>query len=253
MTAWESSAASWIPSHSKYLRRKASMEPNSLDRAPEILVAPEALRRCAICKTEKPRSEFCQAKSGYIRSYCRPCDKERFKTKRGAEPEERKAALREYRRAYYKAHKEQFSKHRDKYRESEAHREKERAYGRERYKENREKICAYAREWRKKNPDKQFAKVLFTKYKMTPDQYRQMETAQDNLCAICRKPEEVVRDGKPQRLGVDHDHACCPGDKSCGKCVRGLLCSACNFAIGAFKDDLGRVMLAMDYLRKWKR
>lgn len=36
---------------------------------------------------------------------------------------------------------------------------------------------------------------------------------------------------------VDHDHSCCPGTYSCGKCVRGLLCKKHNTAIGGFSDD----------------
>jgi hypothetical protein len=30
---------------------------------------------------------------------------------------------------------------------------------------------------------------------------------------------------------VDHDHACCQKkNRSCGKCIRGLLCHTCNIA-----------------------
>lgn len=37
---------------------------------------------------------------------------------------------------------------------------------------------------------------------------------------------------------IDHDHACCPGSaKSCGACVRGVLCSLCNMALGSARDD----------------
>ena len=40
----------------------------------------------------------------------------------------------------------------------------------------------------------------------------------------CRNPNC----DQTQDLQVDHDHACCPGGTSCGKCVRGLLCYSCN-------------------------
>lgn len=48
------------------------------------------------------------------------------------------------------------------------------------------------------------------------------------------------------RLAVDHDHACCPGHYSCGKCVRGLLCQDCNIAAGKLRDDPD-VMLALAF------
>lgn len=45
---------------------------------------------------------------------------------------------------------------------------------------------------------------------------------------MCREPFEDDR-----RIYVDHDHGCCPGEgRSCGKCVRGLLCLRCNTALG---------------------
>lgn len=36
---------------------------------------------------------------------------------------------------------------------------------------------------------------------------------------------------------VDHDHSCCPGKYTCGDCIRGVLCKACNQGLGLFKDS----------------
>lgn len=35
-----------------------------------------------------------------------------------------------------------------------------------------------------------------------------------------------------ENLHIDHDHACCPGNESCGKCIRGVLCGSCNVILG---------------------
>lgn len=71
---------------------------------------------------------------------------------------------------------------------------------------------------------------LKSKYSITADQFDAMMEAQNGLCGICGKPPVENR-----RLAVDHDHRCCPGPKSCGKCVRGLLCTSCNPKLGFFE------------------
>lgn len=63
-------------------------------------------------------------------------------------------------------------------------------------------------------------------------------------CSICSK--ELVL-GK---FTIDHDHACCDREGSCGKCIRGLLCPLCNLGLGAFGDDVNKMKLAIDYLSK---
>ena len=59
-------------------------------------------------------------------------------------------------------------------------------------------------------------------YGLTPQQYKAILVLQGGGCGFCSRPP-----GR-RRLAVDHDHSCCPGKTSCGKCVRGLLCWTCN-------------------------
>jgi hypothetical protein len=64
------------------------------------------------------------------------------------------------------------------------------------------------------------------RYGLTRDQFDQLLEEQGNACAMCRVEFEDF-----QKICIDHDHACCPDEKkSCGECVRGLLCISCNAA-----------------------
>jgi hypothetical protein len=76
------------------------------------------------------------------------------------------------------------------------------------------------------------------------EQYEEILAAQGGVCALCRKTNA---DGR--LLAVDHDHACCSGRKSCGKCARALLCTKCNTGLGAFGDDIALMALAIEYVR----
>lgn len=83
------------------------------------------------------------------------------------------------------------------------------------------------------------------KYGLTPAKFVAMLAAQRYRCAICKQPLVGARD-----THVDHDHACCPGGKSCGTCVRGLLCSDCNNGLGRFCDDPAVLRRAARYLER---
>lgn len=85
------------------------------------------------------------------------------------------------------------------------------------------------------------------KFNITLDQYQEMLEAQGGVCAICKQPESVQKDGSVRALAVDHDHSCCPGDRSCGRCVRALLCNLCNHAVGII-ERVGSVEPFADYL-----
>lgn len=67
---------------------------------------------------------------------------------------------------------------------------------------------------------------------------------QGGACAICRSTVP----GGQGRFHLDHNHACCDLRSTCGKCVRGLLCSACNAGIGLFQDDPNLLYAALMYI-----
>lgn len=88
--------------------------------------------------------------------------------------------------------------------------------------------------------------LLRRTYGMTDQQFAELLAKQDGRCAICGRDKatnEVLAPGrKPKSMSVDHCHAT-------GK-VRGLLCAACNRAIGLFKDDPTLCEAAAAYLRR---
>ncbi|MCX5119230.1 endonuclease VII domain-containing protein [Micromonospora sp. NBC_00362] len=98
-------------------------------------------------------------------------------------------------------------------------------------------------------------KHLWAKYRITPEEYDAMRAAQDYSCAICRRHEcelPNLRAGRPRldgspaaegfRLVVDHCHNSAK--------VRGLLCVACNSAIGQMDDSPDRLAAAIRYLTR---
>jgi hypothetical protein len=87
---------------------------------------------------------------------------------------------------------------------------------------------------------------LKAKFGLTLEDYDRMLAGQGGGCAICGTAKPGGR--HDTFFQVDHDHACCPGKKSCGKCVRALLCAKCNLGLGAFDDDPDRMMAAVAYL-----
>ncbi|WP_415624366.1 endonuclease domain-containing protein [Phytohabitans flavus] len=68
-------------------------------------------------------------------------------------------------------------------------------------------------------------KGLWARHHIMEAQYDWLLARQSYRCALC--PATQARKDRPW-LAVDHDHDCCPSARSCGKCVRGLVCSRCN-------------------------
>ena len=98
-------------------------------------------------------------------------------------------------------------------------------------------------------------------YNITEERFMEMLKEQGLSCAICNYP---FIHGRWDLVGpveiyltkgianIDHDHKCCPEkSKSCGKCVRGLLCASCNNGLGRFKDDIASLKNAIHYLESF--
>ena len=117
----------------------------------------------------------------------------------------------------------------------------------------------WQREWRKKNPDlsrkswkdwenkneykSSGERHRIRTFKLTEDKIQEFLEKQKGICPICKEPPNSKNPFVP-----DHDHSCCPGRKSCGKCVRGLIHRTCNAAIGLLKDDPKILREAAKYL-----
>lgn len=133
----------------------------------------------------------------------------------------------------------------------EKRRQRNQAYALKQRLEHPDEYKAYAKAWRTANRDR--IKVYNRRGKLkeyfglSVEQYESLFEGQNGECGICHKS------GLRRYLDVDHDHSCCPGKKSCGKCVRGLLCSSCNVALGGFQDNPILLEAAIRYLYDGER
>jgi hypothetical protein len=84
------------------------------------------------------------------------------------------------------------------------------------------------------------------RYKLTGEAWLFLLDGQNSMCPICNLG---LLDGA--KIHIDHDHACCPGTQSCGKCTRGLLHELCNMnAVGQIETALfnGTFYSVLSYL-----
>lgn len=92
------------------------------------------------------------------------------------------------------------------------------------------------------------ARHLLASYGLTSERYAALLDEQGGRCRVCRQPP-----AGGEHLHVDHDHACCPTPaKSCGACVRALLCGPCNKALGFALEDAQRLRALADYAERWR-
>jgi hypothetical protein len=125
--------------------------------------------------------------------------------------------------------------------------EKQKAYSREYRKKHSEQYKEYLRKWHKQNPTKNAEYQRLTKYMITFQQFEEMLKKSNGCCYICGIEPKQLPNGNTG-LQIDHDHNCCDGLRTCGKCTRGLLCFACNRMLGALeKRDIKKVLQYINY------
>jgi hypothetical protein len=96
--------------------------------------------------------------------------------------------------------------------------------------------------WRKSNPERSFVIRRWENgIKITWEEYLELKKVQKNRCAICGRKKSP--DKRHTRLTVDHNHKT--------GLHRGLLCSQCNFGLGAFQDNAEFLERGAKYLRSW--
>jgi hypothetical protein len=117
---------------------------------------------------------------------------------------------------------------------------KRRAYDRAYYLANRDAIRARTAEHYRANREDRIRKQVERRFNVDREA---MIDAQGGKCLICS-----IEFGDSVSPNVDHDHRCCPDGQSCGECVRGILCRACNNGLGNFADDPERLISAASYL-----
>ena len=117
------------------------------------------------------------------------------------------------------------------------------------YKDGRRGTCkschaAYMKQYYYDNPEKTKRKNKqirhnWKKHKISEDHYNSLLSIHNGTCHSCKYNKAT---------NIDHDHECCQGGYSCGKCVRGVLCHQCNSALGLLKDNRDNILGLLNYI-----
>lgn len=122
-----------------------------------------------------------------------------------------------------------------------------------RYKDGRRSYCKgchsiYMSDYYKKNPEKLLSEAKlksaknrtnWKRHKLSEEEYNNLYQIYDGKCHSCKDRKAT---------NIDHDHLCCSGSFSCGKCVRGILCNQCNTALGLLADSSDKINNLLRYL-----
>ena len=120
--------------------------------------------------------------------------------------------------------------------------------------ENPDKYREWENNKRYKNIDKVRYKEVLKKHKINAEQYNELFETHEGLCAICKRHEtRMSRNGvTTTRLALDHCHTCEDNGYKGIQVIRGMLCGACNKAIGLLEDNIEFLKSAIQYLEAHK-
>jgi hypothetical protein len=114
--------------------------------------------------------------------------------------------------------------------------------------ENHERILDLNRAWYRRNIERVRDSKRRLWYKLTTPEWEVKFESQGRCCAICKSLEP-----HDKNWNTDHDHACCPTNRTCGKCIRSILCGPCNLGLGGFQDTPEWLRAAADYIEFWRK
>lgn len=150
----------------------------------------------------------------------------------------RAAYMKEYRRRNPEMIKEHAKRSREKNKDKVRVRQKKWAEA------NKERLQEQAKKRYLENKDHVADLAMRRTFGISLAQYTDLLASQGDVCAICGGDDPR----KGARFHIDHDRSCCPGNTSCGDCVRALLCMHCNVGLGHFRDDVDLLESAVVYL-----
>lgn len=121
------------------------------------------------------------------------------------------------------------------------------------YKDGRRNTCkkchtSYVKQYYKNNPDKREYNMKryalyegnWQRHHLSKEKYEELLSVYNGKCHACK--DRIA-------TNIDHDHNCCNKSRSCGKCVRGVLCSQCNTALGLLQDSRQKIKNLLEYIK----
>ena len=137
-------------------------------------------------------------------------------------------------------------------------REQEKLRSRARRQADPDGMRAYQRRWndanrarlreqqrRRYDPAKERQRHARRTHGLRPEDWLALWDSQQGRCYLCGEPLP-----DDHRTVLDHDHRCCPRNRSCPRCQRGLVHDWCNRLIGLAEDDPAKLHLIADRLEK---